>query len=316
MPNETLEQIAARLRETLSLADICTICMLVFYTVLNVLYFAHVEHAAMNIVANISLSAALIGLALADSYAPSQPITIMRKFFLTPGLFFVYGQAHIYIHLVNPVDVDTKLIAIDYALFGVHPTQWLYQFTHPVLTELLQIAYCCYFFIPLVIGIELYVRKDFEQFMMYAFVLSFSFYLSYLLYFFTPAVGPCFTLHSFSTLKIEMPGLWATDFLRDIVNGGSGIPPTSKNPVLTAHRNCMPSGHTMITVVNLVVAYRVKSRFRGVILMLGICIIISTVYLRYHYVIDVIAGIAAAICSLVIALRMRAWFQCKGFVQA
>jgi membrane-associated phospholipid phosphatase len=313
---ETAWQTVRRLQRQLSTSDLCTLFMLVFYTVLNVRYFAHVEHAFTNIVVNFSLCVGLMGLALADSYAPSVPVTILRKFFLLPGIFFIYAQAHIYIHLVNPVDVDNMLIALDYRIFGVHPTQWLYRFTHPWLTEWLQICYILYFFIPIALGVEVYLRKDYDDFMDYTAILAFSFYLSYLLYFFAPAIGPCFTLHSFSTLAIELPGVWATEFIRHVVNGGSGIPPTSVNPAFNAHRNCMPSGHTMLTVMNVIMAYRLRSRLRGTFLFIGISIVISTVYLRYHYVVDVVAGTLAALAALWVLPRIQALLRRGGFLKA
>jgi membrane-associated phospholipid phosphatase len=313
---DTSQEIFTRLKEHLSLADLCTVCMLLLYTVLGVVYFGHVEQATVNIVVNICLVGALLGLALADSYAPSLPVTVMRKFFLLPGLFFVYGQAHLYIHLVNPREVDDLLIKADFFLFRVNPTHWLYQFSHPILTEWLQFAYFCYFWIPLGLGFELYGRKDFVAFMNYAYVLCFSFYLSYLLYFIAPAIGPLFTLHRFEDIRAELPGLWFTNILRDIVNGGSGIRTGSAHPELTAHRNCMPSGHTMITLVNIIAAYRFQSRFRGLILVMGLSVIVSTVYLRYHYVVDVIAGILAALLALWLAKRLRVWLATKGFRQA
>jgi membrane-associated phospholipid phosphatase len=314
--NETTQEVLTRLKQHLSLPDICTVFMLLLYTVLGVVYFGRVEQATMNIVVNIGLVGALVGLALADAYAPSLPVTIMRKFFLLPGLFFVYGQAHLYIQLVNPYEVDDILIKIDFFLFRVNPTHWLYQFSHPILTEWFQFAYFCYFWIPLTLGFELYRRKDFSAFMDYAYVLCFSFYLSYLLYFIAPAIGPLFTLHRFEDLRAELPGIWFTNFLRDIVNGGSGVHTGSPNPALTAHRNCMPSGHTMITLVNILAAYRFQSRFRGLILVVGVSIIISTVYLRYHYVVDVMAGVLSAFMALFLARRFRHWLAKKGFAQA
>jgi membrane-associated phospholipid phosphatase len=51
-----------------------------------------------------------------------------------------------------------------------------------------------------------------------------------------------------------------------------------------------PSGHTMIAVVVLIVSFqRARDTFRW-FLPVATLLIISTVYCRYHYVVDVIAG--------------------------
>ncbi len=310
-----LAEAAIRLREHLSMVDICTLFMLVLYAILGVFHYDKVDYPGITVAVNLTLSIALVGLALADGYAPSQSVTLVRKFFLLPGVFFVYAQAHVFIQHVNPTDVDAVLIKLDYSIWGTHPTRWAAQFAHPVLTEILQVCYFLYFWIPLFLGLELYARKDMHAFMYYAFVLAFGFYISYLLYFLAPAVGPRLTLHDFSRYQTELPGLWLTPVLRGIVDHGTGIA-NSVNPFLTAHRDCMPSGHTMITIINVVTAFRVRSSARWLFVVIGVGIVLSTIYLRYHYTVDVMAGVFWAILTLAAAPRLRAWFLRKGFKQA
>jgi len=70
----------------------------------------------------------------------------------------------------------------------------------------------------------------------------------------------------------------------------------------------MPSGHTQIVLMVLYLAYRYE-KFLFYIFFPIICgLILSTVYLRYHYVVDLFAGVAFAIVSLIIAPRLyRRW---------
>jgi len=46
----------------------------------------------------------------------------------------------------------------------------------------------------------------------------------------------------------------------------------------------------MLTIVNIVLAFRFRSRLRYVFLCIGSSLIFATIYLRYHYVIDVLVG--------------------------
>ena len=54
----------------------------------------------------------------------------------------------------------------------------------------------------------------------------------------------------------------------------------------------------MMTLMVIIMAFRYRLRIRKVILALGILLIIGTVYLRYHYVIDIWAGAMLAIPCL------------------
>lgn len=309
-----------RLRRELTLADICTLCMAAFYTLLGVLYFDKAPNAARNIAANVGFSAILITLVLNEERLHSPwtfPFLILRRFFLLPGILLMYFQAPVYVVLLNPHDQDAALIAIDRALFGVNPTQWIYQFARPALTEFFQICYFSYYIIPIAIAVELFLRRGAEateRLMYYGFLISFAFYLSFLLYFFVPAVGPCFTLHDFSRTRVELPGLWLADVFRNIIDAGWGT--MTPNPIATVDRNCMPSGHTMMTLVNIIASHRFRLKLRYVHTFIGAGVIISTVYLRYHYVIDLIAGAVCSIATLWLARRMRLWFRAKGFERA
>jgi membrane-associated phospholipid phosphatase len=79
----------------------------------------------------------------------------------------------------------------------------------------------------------------------------------------------------------------------------------------------MPSGHTMITLVNLYLVLKNKSYFRIPIFIIAMSLIFATIYLRYHYVVDVLAGVAFAIISVKLEPIVREYFKNKfGFKSA
>jgi len=222
---------------------------------------------------------------------------------MAPLVFFIYSQVQVYIKVLNPHDYDNILIGWDRFLFGTDPTVLLKKISFPALTEFLQISYMTYFLMPLIHAVELHLRGDDKVFNRFAGLIIFCFYFSYLLYFFMPAIGPRFTLHDFGLTSSEIPGLWLTETLRSIVNSGGGIPDGALNPAQYVYRDCMPSGHTMMTLMNLILSFRLKSKFRWVFLLFGVSLIFGTVYLRYHYVVDVFAGIA--FCFVVLWLEPK-----------
>jgi hypothetical protein len=69
------------------------------------------------------------------------------------------------------------------------------------------------------------------------------------------------------------------------------------NLLESTRRDCFPSLHTAITVIVTTYAYKYRRWLFWFFLPVNIGIVAATIYLRYHYVIDIIAGLFhAAFC--------------------
>jgi membrane-associated phospholipid phosphatase len=187
---------------------------------------------------------------------------------------------------VSPGEQDPWLIQLDLALLGVHPTVWFERFIHPVLTEILTWAYTSYYFLPIILGVALYRRGKEGDFDRVVFSLVLCFYLSYLGYFLVPAIGPRFTLGSLQ--QVELKGLLLAEPIMDTLNRLERF-----------KQDAFPSGHTAVV---LLVLYYARQFVRGLFwpfLPVVVALILSTVYLRYHYVVDILAGMfLAGLCFL------------------
>jgi membrane-associated phospholipid phosphatase len=235
----------------------------------------------------------------------------------SPLRFYVIPLIPVYFKTVEFLTIplynshnDDILIAADRVLcFGANPTVWLAQHIPiwPAFTECMMLSYSLFYFLPFSVGVEQFVRArrtndaamwqtvdDFFFIIIYAFLLS---YLSYLI---IPSVGPRFTLHDFFALPQEQPGLWLTEPIRDLLNRGENIMPgmSMREIYRVVTRDAFPSGHTDITVLSMLLAFRYRTRARWIVTVLGISLLFSTVYLRYHYVIDLIGGVALAAITL------------------
>jgi membrane-associated phospholipid phosphatase len=184
---------------------------------------------------------------------------------------------------------DAYLISVDHALFGVHPTVWMERLISPTLSAILQFAYLTYYFIPISLGTVLIARGRFGAFEEALFGILLCFYLSYLGYLLVPAIGPRFTLG-----HLQTGGLQVSPFIEKIQDTLNGL---EKNKT-----DAFPSGHTAVSLMSLYYAWksREKKLFVGLIPVVA-GLIVSTVYLRYHYVIDVIAGIALTVLTIYLA---------------
>jgi membrane-associated phospholipid phosphatase len=124
-----------------------------------------------------------------------------------------------------------------------------------------------------------------------------------------PGIGPRFTLHDFHTINEQLPGLLLTNFLRDLTNAGESIPSGTINPAKYVQRDIFPSGHTMITLIIIYLSVRLKSRSRFFFVPVGTLLIFSTVYLWYHYVIDLIGGLVFMIFAVWSAKYIFNWWR-------
>ncbi|HEX2768494.1 MAG TPA: phosphatase PAP2 family protein [Geobacteraceae bacterium] len=194
---------------------------------------------------------------------------------------------------IHKTTFDARLITIDHAIFGVHPTVWLERLINPLLTDLLQLAYISYYFIPVSLGVVLIARGRFGEFEEVLFGILLCFYLSYIGYLLVPAIGPRFTLSHLQTGSLQVSPFIET--IQDALNA------LEKNKT-----DAFPSGHTAVSLMTLYYTWkeREKKLFAGLIPLVT-ALIISTVYLRYHYVIDVIAGIALTGLTIALAPGLR-----------
>ncbi|MEK6646080.1 MAG: phosphatase PAP2 family protein [Candidatus Firestonebacteria bacterium] len=196
--------------------------------------------------------------------------------------FFVLGKV---IQYINPQDIDNTLIKLDYFIFGVNPTVWLEKITFPILTEILQIIYCTYFFLPIFFGVILLSKGKHTEFHRVLSSILCAFYFNYILYIIFPAIGPRYTLNHLQSFPLT--GIFFTSLIRDGLSNLEGI-----------HRDVFPSGHTAVPLVVLYFSYKYERKIFYILLPIVIAMIFSTVYLRYHYVIDVISGVVLAGISI------------------
>jgi membrane-associated phospholipid phosphatase len=236
---------------------------------------------------------------------------IIHYWYTAPIILFTFKELYFLIKPIRQYDFDWLLIQIDRWIFSTDPTVFLSKYSHPLLTEILQIVYGLFYILPIILGIALQRKKRYEALDYAVFSVIYGFFLSYIGYFALPGIGPRFTLHSFESINIELPGLLLTNFLREVVNIGESIPYGTLNPAEAVQRDIFPSGHTMITLIVMYLSIRLKSRSKYFLIPVGTLLIFATVYLRYHYVIDLIGGALLMIFSVWSGKYLFNWWQKK-----
>jgi membrane-associated phospholipid phosphatase len=209
----------------------------------------------------------------------------------------LYRELSVLIPLARHTELDAALARWDFALWRVHPTVWLERFETPWLTELLQIAYALFVPAVLVIPIVFQIERRKDELRRCAFVLSLGFLVSYAGYFAVPARGPRFFLAELQKAPLE--GVWLYGTVRHALD-----------VLESAQYDCFPSGHAEVVILAWWLSRRIAPwLFRAYALYTAI-LLLATVYLRYHYTVDLLAGLAVA--AVIVAAAALAGQARKG----
>lgn len=196
-------------------------------------------------------------------------------------------------------DVDPRLIQIDFCIFGVQPTLWMQRWIVHWLTDILSLAYLSYYFLPVVLIVVLYLKGRTAGLDRSIFVLAFGYYVSFIGYILFPAVGPRYAVTHLYSVPLE--GSVITDFVRDTLNA-----------LEHNKRDCMPSGHTQIVLIVLYLAHCYEKFLFYLFVPIVCALILSTLYLRYHYVIDLLVGMALAILCMIFGPLLHRWWNAES----
>jgi membrane-associated phospholipid phosphatase len=217
-------------------------------------------------------------------------------------LVLVYENLHDLVKVIRPEAVDDALMRIDGWIFGVQPTVWMQRISNPVLTDYMAFVYALYFLLPVSVGGILYFKKRYGDYREFMLAMVMTYYLGFLGYMTIPAIGPRYELDDVYTMKLK--GIFLYDIAKD-----------SWNSLESINRDCFPSLHTAQSALCLFFAIKYRDVLKRKWIMVAIyspivvSLWFSTVYLRYHWVIDVIAGMLLAIWVFLISKPMNDWWS-------
>jgi membrane-associated phospholipid phosphatase len=215
---------------------------------------------------------------------------IFRYWYPLPFVAACYKEMAILIPPTRGIALDAQVAALDYRIWGANPTVWLERISAPWLTEFLQIAYTLFVPAVLLVAGILWKQWRLQDFRYYALLISAGFLASYLGYWLLPVRGPRFLLANLQTA--ELRGLWLFPYLQHTLD-----------KLESAHYDCFPSGHVELTLMACWGSRLISPNLFRTYLVYSLVIVFATVYLRYHYTIDVFAGVFVA--AVLIAVLER-----------
>jgi membrane-associated phospholipid phosphatase len=274
------------------------LCLALFSTLLLILMVAY--HARPTFVQSSVVLPGVIMIILIAA-GRGKTLAILRDWCPLILIVLVYENFHDLTDLVRPQIVDVQLRALDEAIFGIEPTLALQLVTRPWITELMTFAYALYFVYPAIILTALYSRGELIRFREFGLALSLGFYLGLIGYLLVPAIGPRYAMAR--EFHVPLDGIWLT-----------ARAAAAWNAIESIKRDCFPSLHTALTSISLVYLWRDGRFWRGGKVLFAICVPLivllwmSTIYLRYHYFVDVLGGFALAGACCAIAPAIIRWY--------
>lgn len=210
-------------------------------------------------------------------------------FILLPGAFTGLGQ---FIADLVPAPFEWRVRSWDEWIGGdrvlacfADPPAWL--------VELCQLCYSSFYFLPLVLAGALVLEKKGRVLPDCAELLVGGFLLSYLGYLLMPTLPP----YRFLDYETALRGGPLFGILNPLLHRLEGL-----------RQDCMPSGHTMMTLLTITLAWRYSKRQLCWLAPIGGFLILGTIVLRYHWFVDLVVALPfTGLALLLFGRRTPSW---------
>lgn len=194
------------------------------------------------------------------------------------GIYESLGQTTPYL---MPRWLEPHLVRLDAAWFGPSIAAATDLSRHAWLVDCLFLAYVSYYVLPIALLTVLFLQKH-PGFRAAVDTIAIAFYAHYLMYLVFPVVGPHRNPDLAGAAAIPSGG-WLTALSTAFI----------RQAELT-DEDCFPSAHTSIAILCVLLAWRYHRPLVRWFTLPAVLIALATVVLRFHYVADVLAGVAVA----------------------
>jgi len=214
------------------------------------------------------------------------------------GLYALYFTESILLSQLwfGGASLDAFFAGLDQKLFGFQPSLELFRLlqAYPLINEVFFFSY--FFFYALVtMGVwVLFFRRRFHEAEQVLFIISASFFVMYAWFIFFPVQGPKYYF-------AELHAVWYANF--------RGYFFTGLMKGLFNHTNlagaAFPSSHVAVALVALLLNFRHNRILALLCLPLTLLLIVSTIYLYAHFVIDIAAGLVVGLALYYLVPRLQ-----------
>ena len=271
------------------LTDAVVLGGLVFLTLLALAFNGRLAHPTALIGTNLLFLVLYIGsLAILRHLRPK----LLRFLLRTASVQFTYLQVFMTsrdLQLLFFSWNDDRVLAWEKTIFGLQPLVWIQKLYTPPLTEWMFFVYVIYIVIYPVLGAVIYFRRGEEANEDYLFQLGLINLVCGLGFILFPVAGPM----GWEKVRVLLTeplrgGVFssAAEYIRAHIHGDGGS---------------IPSPHCAVATVMWFMSLKYMRRGFWLLAPVILSLYVSTVYGRFHYLSDMVIGIAAAVFVLLAA---------------
>ncbi len=222
----------------------------------------------------------LLSLSFIPEGALPLPLQILRNWYPIATIPLFYWEILPLTQVVYQGYLDDKIVEWEDWLFKGQPSAYLSgRFPSRMLSEFLHLSYFSYYGIVVALAAVLYFQGRQEAFHEAVFAEVLTFNLCLIWFIFMPVTGP---RYKFEKIKGHLADGFFFKLVHAILSGAS-----SKG-------TAFPSSHCAIAVIVVLYAARYDQIAFTVLCPFGTGLVISTVYGRFHYAVDAVAGTVLA----------------------
>jgi hypothetical protein len=255
-----------------------------------------IAHVAMDLGAFIFILALVRGQVIRWGSLTS---ALVYRVALIATLLASFFQLREILPAVSPWAVDASIYAFDLRVFGFEASVALDRFVAPATTEWFAFFYFLYFLILSVHVLPMvFWNRDLRLLNRFATGVLLMFMAAHLIYMIVPGYGPYWFLKGTFTHELQGGTFWP--LVRETVDAGG------------AQKDIFPSLHTAAPTFFAIFSYRHRDRspFKytwPIMAFVATQIIVATMFLRWHYMIDIVAGLCLAFTTQLIGQYVADW---------
>lgn len=228
----------------------------------------------------------------------SRTIKFLSSYLHIPFYGIIFSAFQTLIHKINPNDHDILLLRIDMSVFGFDITRSFEPYISKGLTEILTLSYFSYYVLPSLTFVLLYFKKESGAFTFsrqYLLAIVIAWYSAFIFYIILPAAGPDIAFPEHYTVPLQGLSPITNTYLSNL---GQYLRESFV-------RNTFPSLHFGIILITNYFAFKLRRKyFLFCTLPLGSLLALATVYLRQHYLIDLVGSLPLAALSIYLSIKL------------
>jgi len=264
-------------RGFLNPTELVLIAYLAGTAVLIILFNSLLNYATGRVAFRISVVILIMFIAwIQHKWPGSKVLSFIRLMFPLILLVYLYTETDVLNNFFFSKNLDPFFSKIEGVIFGLQPSLYFAKLIpYNAFAEAMYFGYFSYYLMLILVPLFFFFRKEYKIAQKTMFYIINSFMIFYMIFIVIPVAGPRFYFSGWPDLP---NGYLFGSFIRRIQKLGEA--PTA----------AFPSSHVSVCLILIIFCYRYGKKLVWFLLPVAFLLILSTVYIRAHYLVDIFAA--------------------------